>query len=507
MSDRESRVEIPESQADHDPEPHETVLDTSVAIRSDPRILPRAPELRAGEIVGDYEILSFLAKGGCGSVYAALHRPTGRRVALKALSSHAATRERMTDRFLREFSVIRLLGHPNIVEVYDTGELPDGRPFYAMEFLEGMTAVGFLRQRGRLTPGQALTILEPVASALIAAHAAGIVHRDVKLSNIFLVNGEPPTVKLLDFGIAKLLDTSELQSSWLTSQGRMLGTVTTMAPEQILSIPVDARTDIYALGIALYAMLVGSLPFRSPSYEETLRQHLEDPPPRPSASAPVSREIDAVVLRCLEKKPERRFPTVQAFIAALREAVSGPVIAADKPAPVSGTALGAYLKLHVAEDAGGDDLYAEMGRVLDAAEGGLRAAGFLIASATSDEILAVLRLQGADPGAWREQRRAALTRLAILHEQLTAVECAGSQISVTLCAHVDEILEDATAEREGSEGIELVGGALLDPSSWAPEDHAPRCCATLEAAEGITVFPAVVGDRVWVTLDPDTLSR
>src|SRR5262249_28665743 len=143
-----------------------------------------------------------------------------------------------------------MLRHPNIVEIYDIGTLPDRRPYYVMEYLSGRTLSTILDEQGRLSPLEALEVLEPVCAALIAAHAAGVIHRDVKASNIMvdMAGGRPGTVKLLDFGIAKLIGPQETPIG-LTSEGRQVGTLTIMAPEQLLGGPVDARIDIYALGV------------------------------------------------------------------------------------------------------------------------------------------------------------------------------------------------------------------------------------------------------------------
>src|SRR5262249_21692492 len=146
------------------------------------------------------------------------------------------------------------------------------------------------------------------------------IHRDVKASNILIARGEPPFVKLLDFGIAKL-STPDPDFPALTSIGRQVGTPTIMAPEQFLGWPIDARVDIYALGILLYRLLTGKLPLAARSPGELARQPIEEPAPRPSQKLPIAAALDAIVLRCMEKEPERRFASVESFIEALREAV------------------------------------------------------------------------------------------------------------------------------------------------------------------------------------------
>src|SRR6185369_15580856 len=179
---------------------------------------------------GDYVIEGLLAEGGCGSVYVAQHRAMERRAALKILRGALASSPRMVERFVREVDLVNLLRHPNIVEIHDLGQLADGRPYYTMELLEGTTLDAQLRAEGRMPPAEGLEILEPVCSALRAAHAAGIVHRDVKASNIFLSRaGGAAGIKLLDFGIAKLTDPG-MSAAGLTTFGHAVGTPTAMAP-------------------------------------------------------------------------------------------------------------------------------------------------------------------------------------------------------------------------------------------------------------------------------------
>ena len=188
-----------------------------------------------------------------------------------------------------------------------------------MELLEGIDLRSMLNERGRFPPAEVLEILEPVCSALQAAHDHGIVHRDLKASNIFIANAAAKrVVKLLDFGIAKLMH-PDAGEGGLTVVGTRLGTSYTMAPEQIRGDGVDPRTDIYALGVVLYHLLTGQYPFRAETMTDIERQHLEAPPPRPSQAAPVPPALDAVVLRCMEKTPSAATRAVKAFIEALRD--------------------------------------------------------------------------------------------------------------------------------------------------------------------------------------------
>src|SRR4029077_9782109 len=252
--------------------------------------------LRPGTFAGSYVLKKELASGGGGTVYEAQHRLLGRRAAVKVLRRELAGSPQMVARFLREALAVNMIKHPNIVDIYEFGELPDGRPFYVMELLEGPALRSMLNERARFSSAEVLEILEPVCSALEAAHTQGIVHRDLKASNILIVTqGERRIVKLLDFGIAKLMH-PDAGDAGLTVVGTRLGTSYTMAPEQIRGDSVDPRTDIYALGVVLYHLLTGQYPFRAETMTDIERQHLEAPPPRPSQAAAIPLAIDAVTL-------------------------------------------------------------------------------------------------------------------------------------------------------------------------------------------------------------------
>src|SRR5512138_361100 len=205
-------------------------------------------ELAPGARAGAWEIVRLLARGGHGAVYLAADRETGRRAALKVLyRRHAASRE-MASRFVREGRILSRLRHPGVVEILELGILGDGRPFCAMELLEGKSLLQLLAARGRLSPSEALRLLQPVCGALEAAHREGVIHRDVKAANVFVAAGDPPRVKLLDFGVARAAEPEEVG---LTSAGERLGSAHAMAPELIRGGTVDGRADVYALGVLL----------------------------------------------------------------------------------------------------------------------------------------------------------------------------------------------------------------------------------------------------------------
>ncbi|KYF58111.1 protein kinase, partial [Sorangium cellulosum] len=338
-------------------------------------------ELPAGTLAGEYILEGFIARGGCGVVYAARHARSGRPAAVKVLSEAVAHSRRVVERFAREIEALRLISHPNIVEICEVGELNNHQPFYVMERLEGQTLDALIRAETRLAPREALDLFEPICAALGAAHAAGIIHRDVKASNIFICSGKPRTVKLLDFGIAKLMGPEE-GSTWLTTAGRMPGTPSIMAPEQILGGPIDARVDVYALGVLLHRMLVGRLPFHTHDMDEMVRKHLEEPPMPPSLRVPLPLELDAVVLRCMEKRRERRFGSVEELVRALREAIGEPASGTKGGSDPTQPAVGVYLEVRTrgGSDDLDDALAADIGQVLDMAESQLERAGFILAS-------------------------------------------------------------------------------------------------------------------------------
>ena len=278
-------------------------------------------DLGVGAVIGDYVIEDLRSRGGFASVYRAKRASDGRLAAVKVLHYHLASSAVMTERFRQEADTVNRIRHPNIVDILDFGELRDGRPYFAMEWLSGRDLNEELAKRGRFSPAEALHVVERLADGLAAAHRVGVVHRDLKASNVLLVSGEGgPIVKLVDFGIAKLLDSPGVK---LTSTGTRLGTPHYMAPEQILGEEVDARTDIYAFGVLLFNMLTGAFPFDSPSPVKIEEMHLRQAPPAPSTRVALSPAIDAVVLRCLHKLSAMRYPSADAVAADFRAAVTG----------------------------------------------------------------------------------------------------------------------------------------------------------------------------------------
>src|SRR5687767_13215830 len=271
---------------------------------------------------GKYRIDSFLSAGGMGSVYRALHVMLDKTVAVKVIRNELVTSDEVVARFQREARAASNLHHPNIVSVYDLGQTPDGTLYIAMEFIDGPSLKDVIRRNGPLAPRESIDILRQVASALSAAHRKQIVHRDLKSDNLMLASeGARRVVKLVDFGIAKTFD----ESTQLTAAGYMLGTPHYMSPEQAAGKPVDHRADLYSLGVILYEMLTGDVPFGDAGLTSVLVRLATEVPPAPSARRPdarVSPALDAVAMRCLEKDPDRRFQSADEFADALERALA-----------------------------------------------------------------------------------------------------------------------------------------------------------------------------------------
>src|SRR5829696_8025098 len=282
-----------------------------------------SPDPAAGTEVAGYRIVEQAGSGGMGVVYRAEETGLGGRpVALKLLPAALAGDPDFRARFLREMRVAAAIDHPNIVPIYRAGE-DRGLLYLAMRYVHASDLRRVLEAEGRLEPGRALAILDQVARALDAAHARGLVHRDVKPGNILLappvLDGDPEHVYLVDFGLAR----SDNDDRSIGGGGSFLGTSRYAAPEQAAGRPVDGRTDGYALGCVLYECLTGRPPFPDGSGEALLLAHLEAAPPLVTTLRPdLPPALDQVITRALAKSPEDRFPTCRTLIVAAREALS-----------------------------------------------------------------------------------------------------------------------------------------------------------------------------------------
>lgn len=281
------------------------------------------PDQLIGRSVGPYRILSVLGEGGMGVVYLGEHAMIGRKAAVKVLARDVAGDPDAVSRFFTEARSVNQIRHPNIVEVTDLGQVEE-RPYIVMEYLEGETLGDRLSRDGRLPPRVAIHIARQVASALGAAHQFGMVHRDLKPANIFLRQHDdyPDFVKVLDFGITKLMAPSP-EVGHHTQVGAIMGTPSYMSPEQCLGeTTLDHRSDIYSLGVVLYLMLVGRLPFPEDSLGRLILAHVNQTPKPPATVNPaVPGDLSSIVVRAMAKRPADRYATMRDLRAALEATI------------------------------------------------------------------------------------------------------------------------------------------------------------------------------------------
>lgn len=282
------------------------------------------PGAGPGTLVGGrFRIEKKLAAGGMGVVYRAVQEPLGRPVALKVLRKPQDARmdETYSQRFLLEAAVVANLNHPNTVVVHDYGN-DGGLLYFAMEYVDGLTLSERVKKHGPLSPEEGVHVAKQIVSSLIDAHAAGLVHRDLKPGNVMLLtrSGDPLFVKVLDFGLVKLAGGTDEQKKKLTQSGILMGSPRYMAPEQVRGTDVDGRTDIYSLGALLCFMLTGKPPFAAGSQFEAMRAHVHTPAPSLKDLAPdiqASPGLESLVSQCLAKEPEARFQSMSEVLTEL----------------------------------------------------------------------------------------------------------------------------------------------------------------------------------------------
>ena len=280
-----------------------------------------------GRRLGNYDIVEEIGRGGMAVVYRAHQRSLNRHVAIKVLAPQLSFDQQFVERFQREARAAAKLQHPNIVVIHDVAH-EQGIYFLVMELLEGRTLKQLIEERGSLSPERAARIVEQVANALDYAHRQGFVHRDIKPANIFV--GKEDHTTLADFGIAKAA--SETQH--LTRTGMLIGTPEYMSPEQAEGGTVDYRTDLYALGVVLYQMLAGRLPFKSTTPHATLHAVIYEPPPPLRQLRPnLSPAVESVVMKSIVKKPAQRYQAGREMVAALKAALAGQTTGAIAVAP------------------------------------------------------------------------------------------------------------------------------------------------------------------------------
>ena len=275
-----------------------------------------------GKTVGHYRITAELGAGGMGEVYLAEDARLERKAAIKFLPEELAADPDRRQRFLTEARAASALNHPHVCVVYDVGATDDGLPFIAMEYIEGGSLESVLKNR-RLEISQVVDVAVQVADALDAAHARRIVHRDIKPANISL--NDRGQVKVLDFGLAKRLATDSLDSAGMTTEmqqtqdGALMGTPRYMSPEQVLGKPVDHRSDLFSLGVVLYELSTGQLPFGGANLGEILNNVVHS---QPTAIArlnyDVPPELERITLKCLQKSPDRRYQSARELLVDLR---------------------------------------------------------------------------------------------------------------------------------------------------------------------------------------------
>ena len=271
---------------------------------------------------GDYVIERKLGDGGMGAVYLAKNTSIDQSIAIKVLHAGSTQSNEMVQRFNREARVIAKLTHPNIIRVFIFGRTQEDLIYLAMEYVDGQSLRQYIEANGRVSEPHAIYILKQVLGALAEAHDFGIIHRDLKPDNILLTEyrGNAEFVKVLDFGIAKVAEQEDKTQQQLTQAGMVYGTPDYLSPEQAIAKPIDQRSDLYSIGIILWEMLTGQVPYQADTAMSVLVQHAFDPPPDPD-TAPVvlSTKMKAILRNVLAKDPNDRFPTAQAFLDALED--------------------------------------------------------------------------------------------------------------------------------------------------------------------------------------------
>ena len=272
-------------------------------------------------IDGRYRIEKQIGEGGMGVVYMATHTVLQKKLALKVLRGDGSKDAEVVQRFMQEAQAATSIGHQNIIDISDFGRLPDGSVYFVMEYLDGTSLSDMIKTGGSVPTQQAIHIIRQIASALEAAHARGIVHRDLKPDNIFVIKqgGDPSFVKVLDFGVAKVGGAA----SKLTKTGMVFGTPHYMSPEQAAGHSVDQRADVYALGVIMYEMFTGKVPFDADTFMGILSKHMFEAPARPMLSGGNLGSLEGVILKTLEKNPDHRYQTMTELIGDLDTVAAG----------------------------------------------------------------------------------------------------------------------------------------------------------------------------------------
>jgi serine/threonine-protein kinase len=400
---------------------------------------------------GSYVLEEVIAAGGFGVVHRARHRATALPAAVKVLRSAAAGDPVAAARFEREADVVRSLACPGVCEIFEHGRLADGRPYLAMELLQGESLGDRVAARGRLTVEEAIEILDPLAAALDAAHARGIVHRDVTPANVFLAEGRPAgRVVLLDFGVARLREAA----GTLTGSRETVGTLLHAAPEQLVGSRVGPPADVYGLGALAYAMLTGRPPFGRRAGAALRQIRASARPDPPSAAAPIDPRLDAPILRALDRDPAARPRSAGDFVAELRGAARR-----SSPSPAASPA-GSHAREAVAVHAdvragpGGEDdeaTLAALEAALPLVASELAGTGLVPLVETSTRLLLLGPAMDGTARRVLEAAARAYRRFA---------QASGGGTMLTIAVHAGEL-------RSSAEGMLLPGG-LANAVVWVP---------------------------------------
>src|SRR5512142_398291 len=296
--------------------------------------MTKGSDLELGQIVvGKYRLLQVLGEGGMGIVYLAEHELIEKRVALKVLRKEYSDKSELVQRFKQEAISASRIKHPNVLDVFDFGQLENGCFFLAMEYLQGRDLAAELSQNTVVEPVMAVRLTLQMCRALGAAHSRGVVHRDMKPENVFLHRTQEgdEIVKIVDFGIAQLRGRDDQKQEpatrrRLTRTGVIFGTPEYMSPEQAAGRNADLRVDVYAVGVILYEMFTGAVPFTGDSFMAVLSAHLTQPIPPMRSWAPdldISQELEAAVMKALAKNPDERYQSMSEFAQDLQQSPEG----------------------------------------------------------------------------------------------------------------------------------------------------------------------------------------
>ncbi len=427
--------------------------------------LEKAQEARQDPLIGQmvggrFLVLKKIGSGGMGSVYRARQEGMDRDVAIKVLLGDLKSNDTVLRRFTLEALAVSRLRHPNTIQIFDYGQTLDGNPYIAMELLEGLTLYDLLRKERPLPIRRALRVMAQVAQSLAEAHGKEIVHRDLKPENIFLVNvsDNPDYVKVLDFGVAKLRD-HKSEAGTLTQAGSIFGTPRYMSPEQCSAQPVDARSDLYTLGVILYEMVTGNAPFAGDQALQLLLAHVNEAPVPPSKATDkqvIPAEVEDLVLQLLEKRPEKRVQAAGEFAKRCQELADSLPTAFDQ---------------HV-DSAAAESLGVRVGSTTTSAELTARTVRPIVAGEQTADLSAVPELILAPPAApkWPLALGAAVAAGAVAvglwfatrpPEVVVRTEFVKEQIAVPVPALVDDKLVRITVNTNPPGAQILRAGKLL----------------------------------------------